>query len=85
VSLTAEFNSQDCQVALGRAVGLIRENKHLTPAELAERIGVNENVVTRIEDGEASVDLDMVVQLTMGLRVRFGELGHLVDQYLGRT
>jgi transcriptional regulator with XRE-family HTH domain len=86
VSLTsAEFNFQDCQVALGRAVRLTRENKHLTQAELAERIGLKEKAVARIEDGEAIVDLSMVVELTKGLRVRFGELGHLVDQYLGRT
>jgi len=85
VSLTSvEFNFQNCQVALGRAVRLSRENKHLTQAELAERIGLKEKAVARIEDGEASVVLDTVVQLTKGLGVRFGELGHLVDQYLGR-
>jgi transcriptional regulator with XRE-family HTH domain len=85
VSLTAEFSLHDCQVALGRAVRLTRENKHLTQAELAERIGLKEKAVALIEDGDASVDLDLVVKLTNGLRVRLGELAHLVDQYLGRT
>lgn len=85
MSLTSGFNSHDCQVALGQAVRLTRQNKHLTQAELAERIGLKEKGVARIEDGEASVDLDLVVKLTNGLRVRLGELGHLVDQYLGRT
>jgi DNA-binding XRE family transcriptional regulator len=86
VSLTSvEFNSEDCQVALGCAVRLTRENKHLTQAELAGRIGLTEKAVACIEDGDESVDLKLVVELTKGLRVRFGELGHLVDQYLGRT
>jgi transcriptional regulator with XRE-family HTH domain len=86
VSLTSvEFNSQDCKFALGHAVRLARESKHLTQAELAERVGLKEKTVAGIEDGEASVDLEVVVQLTKGLRFRFGELGHLVDQYLGRT
>jgi transcriptional regulator with XRE-family HTH domain len=85
VSLTSDFTSQACQVALGHAVRLTRETKHLTQAELAERIGVNEKAVARIEDGKASVDLSTIVGLTKGLRVRFGELGHLVDQYLERT
>jgi transcriptional regulator with XRE-family HTH domain len=85
VSLTAEFNAHDCQVALGHAVRLTRETKHLTQAELAERIGLEEKTVARIEVGKASVDLELVVTLTNGLRVRLGELGHLVDQYLGRT
>jgi len=85
MSLTSEFNSHDCQVAIGRAVRLTRETKHLAQAELAERIGLEEKAVARIEDGEAGVDLDLVVKLTNGLRVRFGELGHFVDQYLGRT
>ena len=86
MSLTSvEFNSHNCQVALGRAVRLTRENKHLTQAELADRIGLKEEAVASIEDGETSVDLELVVKLTNGLRVRLGELGHLVDQYLGRT
>jgi transcriptional regulator with XRE-family HTH domain len=80
------FNFGDCEVALGRAIRLTREHKRMTQAELADRIGGDEDTVARIEDGEGGLTLEAVADLTVrGLNVRFGEVGHLVDQYLGRT
>lgn len=80
------FNLRDCEVALGRAIRLAREHKRMTQAELADRIGGDEDAVAQIEDGEGGLSIKTVADLTVrGLGVRFGEAGHLVDQYLGRT
>lgn len=82
----AEFNFHDCEVALGNAIRLAREHKGMTLAELGGRIGVDENAITRIEAGKEGLHLSTLAELTInGLGVRFGELGHFVDQYLGRT
>lgn len=81
-----EFNFRDCEGALGNAIRLTREHKRMTQAELGERMGWNEKAIARIEAGNEALDLDMIAELTInGLGVRFGEVGHLVDQYLGRT
>lgn len=84
--LSEAVNLGDCEAAFGRAIRHIRENKRMTQAELAARIGRDEKSVAQIEDGEEALDLKMIVGLTVkGLGVRFGEVFHLVDQYLGRT
>ncbi|HET9154283.1 MAG TPA: helix-turn-helix transcriptional regulator [Solirubrobacterales bacterium] len=80
------FDLGECEVALGRAIRLAREHKRMTEAELADRLGWHADAVARIEDGEGGLTLETVADLTVkGLNVRFGEVGHLVDQYLGRT
>jgi len=87
MSLSEEsFNLSECKAALGRAIRLAREHKRITEAELADRMGWDADAVARIEDGEGDLTLETVADLTVrGLNVRFGEVGHLVDQYLGRT
>jgi transcriptional regulator with XRE-family HTH domain len=82
----ADFSFHECEVALGNAIRLAREHKGMTQAELGERVGSEEKVIARIEAGKESLNLKMVAELTMnGLEFRFGEIGHLTDQYLGRT
>jgi len=87
VSVNAgELNFHECEVALGRAIRLAREHKGMTQAELAERSGRDEDSIARIEEGNENLDLNTIAVLTVkGLEVRFGEVGHLTDQYLGRT
>jgi transcriptional regulator with XRE-family HTH domain len=82
----AEFTLHDCEVALGNAIRLAREHKGITQAELGARIGADKRAIAQIETGEESPDLGTLAELTMkGLELRFGEVGHFVDQYLGRT
>ena len=82
----SELNFHDCEVALGNAIRLLREHKGLTRAELGERIGMEEKRIARIEAGNEKLYLNTIAELTVnGLGVRFGEVGHLIDQYLGRT
>jgi transcriptional regulator with XRE-family HTH domain len=58
----------------------------MTQAELGARIGMDEKDIARIETGEESLQLSKLAELTMiGLEVRFGEVGHFLDQYLGRA
>ncbi|HET7455067.1 MAG TPA: helix-turn-helix transcriptional regulator [Solirubrobacterales bacterium] len=76
----------DYKAAFGNAIRLLRGHKGMSQAMLAERIGRDKEAVARIEGGEEDLDLNAVVDLAVkGLGVRFGEVGHLVDQYLGRT
>lgn len=87
MSVTAsEFNFHDCEVAIGNAIRLTREQKRMTQVELGARIGLDDKAIARIEAGDETLSLTTIAELTMkGLGVRFGEVGHLVDQYLGRT
>lgn len=75
----------DFEAAFGRAIRLTRETKGMTQAELAARTDRDEETVARIETGEEALDLGTVVDVAVkGLGVRFGEVFHLVDQFLGR-
>jgi transcriptional regulator with XRE-family HTH domain len=87
VSVTPnEFDFHDCEVALGNAIRLTREHKLMTQAELGDRVGLDEKAIARIEAGDGALDLNAIAELTMkGLDIRFGEIGHLTDQFLGRT
>ncbi|HET7455214.1 MAG TPA: helix-turn-helix transcriptional regulator [Solirubrobacterales bacterium] len=83
---SGEFNFNECAVALGNAIRLTRQHKGMTQAELSERLGWDEAVIARIEAGKEKLSLHTVAQIAMtGLGVRFGEVGHLVDQYLMRS
>ena len=82
----AEFSLHDCEAALGNAIRLAREHKGMNQAELGARIGQTKRAIAQIKAGEESPDLSTLAELTMnGLEIRFGEVGHFVDQYLGRT
>lgn len=73
--------------ALGEAFRHLRQHKNLTLAEVAERAGMDEQAVAGVEAGDpALLSLEIVFRLTVeGIDARLGELGHLADQYLGRT
>lgn len=73
--------------ALGQAFIRLREHKGLTQTEAATRAGLSEAAVAKVEEGELHpLLLDTVLGLAIeGLDARLGELGHLTDQYLGRT
>jgi len=73
--------------SLGQAFKRVREHKGLSQAEAASRAGMTEATVAKVEDGELHpLPLDTVFNLAIdGLDARLGEVGHLTDQYLGRT
>jgi len=82
-----EPQSSERVKALGEAFKRVREHKGFSQAEAATRAGMTEATVAKVEDGELHpLSLDTVFSLTIeGLDARLGELGHLTDQYLGRT
>jgi transcriptional regulator with XRE-family HTH domain len=86
VSLSNE-ELREWELALGKAFRLLREHRSLSRAEVAARAGMDEVTLASIEDGSKTpLSFDTMGDLTAkGLEVRFGEVGHLVDQYLGRT
>lgn len=85
MQLSEAVSLQEYEAAFGSAIRHTRENKRMTQAELAERAGLKEKAIARIEDGKETLDLNTIIELTVkGLGVRFGEIFHLVDQYLGR-
>jgi transcriptional regulator with XRE-family HTH domain len=87
VSLSGDPDFPQRAKALGEAFQRLRQHKNLTVAEVAERARVDEQAVAGAEAGDFDLlSLEIVFRLTVeGMDARLGELGHLTDQYLGRT
>lgn len=54
---------------VGERVSYLRENKGLTQAELAKRVGINKSVMNRIESGERPIRDNEAVSLAKELEV----------------
>jgi transcriptional regulator with XRE-family HTH domain len=82
---TSKQKYPEHEAALGEAIRQLRECRGMTQAELAKAAGEDEATIARIENGEEELYHHTVIELgRKGLKVRIGEIGHLVDQYLGR-
>ena len=58
----------------GNTIRKLRENKHLTQAELGERIGVSDKAVSKWETGKGLPDLTLIQPLAQALDVSVIEL-----------
>jgi transcriptional regulator with XRE-family HTH domain len=58
----------------GRRVKQLRRAKHLTQAQVAERLDMSINYISQIETGEASPSFETIVKLAKGLEVPIREL-----------
>ncbi len=64
--------TQDASLAVGEKIKRLREGANLTQQQLAERIGIDEGELKRIEDDLISPTLGVLVKVCDGLGVRMG-------------
>jgi transcriptional regulator with XRE-family HTH domain len=58
----------------GKRVKLLRRNRNLTQAELAEIVSLSVNYISQIETGIASPTFETIVKLASGLQVELKDL-----------
>lgn len=59
---------------LGLSVAYFRNLKGLTQEKLAERINVNTETISRIENAHTGFRSDMIFKIASGLEITLGEL-----------
>ena len=55
------------QNQIGKFIAELRKNKHMTQAELGEKLGVTNKTVSRWENGNYMPDLSLLAQLARDL------------------
>jgi DNA-binding XRE family transcriptional regulator len=63
----AERALVEMRLALGRSLKAQRQKKHLTQSALAKRLGSSQSRVAKMEGGDASVTLDLLIQGLLAL------------------
>lgn len=64
------INKDDERLRVGRRIAEIRKENGMTQAQLAERCGLQQAHIARIENGKFSVGLDTLAQITDALGAR---------------
>ena len=58
----------------GTVLKKIRQQRKLTQAELARRVGVHSITITRVETGARQPSMDLLQRLAKALKVKVGDL-----------
>jgi len=66
--------SRDIVVRFGRRIRRLRDAIHINQTVLADRIGTNQETISRIENGRQEPCLRFIELLAMGLRTPLSEL-----------
>ena len=74
--------SSACNVAFGQFIKLKRLKKEISQAEVAAQIGVTQSLYSRIEAGDRSVDLAMMINLCNFLGINPNEF---LAQYIVKS
>ena len=74
----AEAIIDELRASLGRAVKLARLRKRLSQETFARRIGSSQSRVAKMESGDASVALDLLIRTLLRLGLKRGEIGSLI-------
>jgi len=61
------YNEELTRLRLAREVRLLRTKKHLTQESVAEKAGMPQSVIARIERGESSVSVDTLGRIAYAL------------------
>jgi DNA-binding XRE family transcriptional regulator len=72
----AEF--VEIKLALARRLRQLREAQHWTQAELARRIGSSQSRVAKMEAGDSTVSVDLLVRCLLAAGANRKELGRVV-------
>lgn len=63
----AERELVEIRLALGCSLKARRQKKHLTQSTLAKRLGSSQSHIAKMEGGDASVSLDLLIQALLAL------------------
>lgn len=74
----AESALIEIRLALARGLRLRRERKHLTQTALARRIGSSQSRVAKMETGDPTVSIDLLVRTLLALGADLRELARLI-------
>ncbi len=69
-TLAALVEAELSRLALAAKVKALREKRHLTQAELAERVGTAQPNIARLESGRATPRLDLLARIAAALGAR---------------
>jgi DNA-binding XRE family transcriptional regulator len=68
----------DLKLALSLALRRARERRGLTQTELAKKLGSSQSRVAKMETGDPSVSLDLLVRSLLALGVTLAQLARIV-------
>jgi DNA-binding XRE family transcriptional regulator len=68
----------EIRLALGRSLKAQRQKKHLTQSALAKRLGSSQSRVAKMEGGDASVSLDLLIQALLALDATLKDVAKVV-------
>ena len=68
----------ELKLALSEKVREYRQSKRLTQVEMAERLGSSQSRVAKIENGDASVSLDLLIRSLFALGATRKELAGMI-------
>lgn len=79
LELTSEESAYiELKLALSRQVRERRKKQSLTQEQLAKRMGSSQSRVAKIEAGDASVSVDLLIRSLFSLGVSLQELGDII-------
>lgn len=74
----AESALIEIRLALARGLRVRRERKHLTQGSLARRIGSSQSRVAKMEAGDPSVSIDLLVRALLALGADPRDLARII-------
>jgi len=68
----------DLKLALANGVRRLRERRGMTQAGLAKQLGSSQSRVAKMEAGDASVSLDLMVRSLLGIGAKPADIARLI-------
>ncbi len=75
----------DLRLKLSEAVRELRKKKHLTQAQLAERLQSSQSRVAKVESGDESVSLDLLIRSFLALGATDQDLARVIMGKLAKA
>ena len=76
-----EIKYIELKLALSRALRALREQRMMTQTAFAERIGSSQSRVAKMEKGDPTVSLDLLIKSLFALDVTSDDLGQVITTY----
>ena len=81
----SEMREQPYGLVVGAVLAQLRERHQIRQADMAERLGVAQSSMSRIESGQAIPDAVMLRRAAATFRLPHGRLMDLADEAMSRT